>query len=72
MVTFRKVGIEESVLLRLQDISRVASAKEHRKITLSEIVGIGLDQVIHVFGLEENYPDSVNGAEHLIQARLDD
>ena len=52
MVTFRKLSLEESVLAELQDISRKASAKENRSVTLSEIVGIGLTHARMIFHLE--------------------
>lgn len=53
MITYRKVSLEDTVVSELQDISRMASAKENRTVTLSELVSVGLGHVRMVFKVQE-------------------
>lgn len=59
MVTYRKVSLEESVVSDLQEISRIASVKENRTVTLSELVRVGLGHARTVFTDDSRDADTV-------------
>ena len=54
MVNFQALSLRPAVVREIQDISRKASAKEGRTVTLSEVVSVGLTHARFVFHLNDD------------------